>query len=177
MPALTSTDPFTMLEQALWWALDSHPALSRLVNVANVVRFCSDNPVPAKDNLATADLPELALMPMSMGANQRNSSSGTGINQRYNVIITTGDLRTAGGIGRRKGLNQVKWAVVRALARYCKAGIPDLPFRVSKVTVSDSTERIDAGGQQADQARAPDGWTSVLVVECWLDFSWDEVLA
>lgn len=165
------TDPFTLLENALWFALDSHPGVQSIVKPGNMVRFSTDKEVPQKASVIDADLPELALLPIACSINQKNSSSSCGITQRYALAVTTGQLRTVGAPNKRTGLNQVKWACVRALSRY-RAGIPDLTF-VVKVVINDGPERIDASPN--DDRRIPDGWSTVLGIECWLDFSWTEM--
>ncbi len=166
-----ATDPFTILENALWFALDTHPALQALVRVGNTVRFCTDKDVPQKQAVTDADMPELALMPYGCSANQKNTSSSGGVTQRYALAVTTGQLRSSGAPNKRAGLNQVKWACIRALARY-RAGIKGVPF-VVRVQVNDIPERIDAGA--SEDRRLPDGWSAVIGIECWLEFPWTEI--
>ena len=166
----TATDPFSMLEHALWFALDAHPAVQSLVRVGNTVRWCGDRDPSEKAAEQAADMPELGLMPSGCRANDKNTSSTGGFTQRYTLAVNTGDMRTSGGVGKRSGLSQVKWAVLKALARY-RAGIPDLPF-VVMVRVGDANERIDMPG---DEREMPPGWSAVIGIECTLQFPWSEI--
>lgn len=166
-------DPFTQLENALWFALDCSPALQAIVRVGNTVRFCTDKEVPEKTETTTNDMPELALMPSMCSINEMNTSSTAGFTQRYTLAINTGELRDSGAPSKRAGLNQVKWGVIRALARYRK-GIAELPFVVS-VRARNAPEKIDMGPANSSEDRVPEGWTSVITIDCVLQFPWTEI--
>ena len=166
----TATDPFSLLENAIWFALDVNPHLQQLVRVVNTVRWCGDKDPAEKQAEQGADMPELALMPAGCRANDKNTSSSAGFTQRYTLAVNTGDMRTSGGVGKRSGLSQVKWAVLKALAKL-RAGIPDLPF-VVMVRVGDSVERLDLPDKEREM---PDGWSAVIGIECTLQFPWVEV--
>lgn len=169
-----TTDPFSIVEQALWWAMDAHPVLAAMVKPGNTVRYCGANPKPAKDTAGSSDLPEIALIPSSDSLNKRASSGGTGIDLRFTLVMNTDDMRTVGGEGKRKGINQVRWAVYRALSMY-RDGIPDLPFGCCKVAITDGLHKLDRYEGPDEQRDRGDGWVSVCQIEVWTDFTWEDI--
>ena len=167
-----TTDPLTCLELALWFALEAHPDVGRLVKLANKVNFVQPfKDQPGKTNLQDSEVPELALMLQGGQGNQNNASSHHGIVRRYSLAVTTNSLFMSGDKERRgAGLNPVYWACCRALAMY-RAGIPSLPF-CRKVWVTEDQAQISDGEKhRADRA----GWVGIATVSCDLFFPWDEV--
>ena len=160
-----ATDPFSMVEEALWWALDSHPSISAIVRPANRVRFTSVTEPRQVDNPAASDLPELTIYSQTTQANTHNTSSGFGLVKRYGVGIVTGENRITGEASRRAGLHQVHFAVQQALWRF-RTGFPDLPF-TAKCEVVDSS---DVMAPSDPKTRAP-GWQCACNVDVWINLS------
>ncbi len=157
-----NTDPYSLTEQALWFALDAHPSVSALVK--RKADFTVDDAKPMLSELSDADIPEIALFPSQNAANQRNTSSSYGTTVTYTIAITTGDQRTTGDNYGRAGVHQVYWAIQKALKAY-EGGIPDLPF-VSRVWLTDANL-----GREPENGRAPDGWTCVGSIVVDFNFS------
>jgi len=160
-------DPLTLTESGLGWVLTSHPAFAALVKAGNITILSKPEKLGRKDNRLNADAPELRLEPAGGIANTDNSSSAFGWTQGYNVQLLTNEKRTGGDAFGRDGINELKWAAIRAFARV-RDGIPDLPF-VKLVRCSGVS---DAGPNINDNF---DGWATLIRVDVKLIWAWGEI--
>lgn len=172
-----SSDPISQVEAALFWALFSHQPLAALVRPRNRITMATDAGDPTKDVVADADLPELVMLP----AGGSNNSPGTGVSSsstsnvlRYQIGITTADLRTT---QRTTSIGPVKSEVFRALTFAFRVSpgsrqhfILGLPF-VNWVGIGDFADAL------TDPERNAPGWHSAVGVEVRIAQSILEVAA
>ena len=101
-------DPFTKVYQALLAAISGDTVMAALVQPSNIVDFTSPNPEPVKDEIESADLPELQLIPMG-GPIKRDNTMKLTVEYGFSLQITTGDNRINGF------LLPIQWAALRAI--------------------------------------------------------------
>lgn len=159
-------DPFTQIERALWHVLESHSPFTDLVKPGNRIKFAHTDTGrdPIKDELQTADMPEVMILPTTTAGKNR-SSKGPGITQSFNLVITTGDTRTW------VKLYPVKWEVYRAFEKLNDQIKHLCPF-VTQVNVGGFSDGFNVGEQRE---RGPRGWNSVLDIGVDSIFSHAEI--
>ena len=87
------TDPFSLVYDRLWTLLEVHKGFTDLVRLKNRIKFSGTDRSPLKDEVLTADLPELRLICSRMTPHiQRTSSSGS-VEMTFEVQVSTGDQR------------------------------------------------------------------------------------
>lgn len=160
-------DPLTMVEDALWWVLTSHPQFDALVKDGNLRILSQPERQPRKGPRQNADTPEVRIEPAGALANAENSSSGFGWTQGYNIEVRTNETRTGGDSAQRDGINNLKWAMIRALSRV-RDGIPDLAF-VKGVRASGVGDSPPQAGDDFE------GWAVAVRVDVRLIFAWYEL--
>jgi len=91
-----STDPFSLVFDALWQMVDDSVPLTQLVRLGNKIKFNKQyDRAPLKENVSDADLPELILTTMGvLEANMYHSSCDSLIRRNYQWLLSTGDIRT-----------------------------------------------------------------------------------
>lgn len=174
-PAGTSTDPFSVFEDALWGALESYAPLAALVKVGNRLKLTGSKDDPYEGSSSTNDYPELQLWQaganIAPGAIPRTSDTYFW-QQRYSIGISTDVLRT----NVPRGINVLKWHVLRAIARAeCQLVKPAIPFVtwIKPGSFRDQLQEINPTGVN----RGKSGWTGVLDVEVQFQWSFAELLA
>lgn len=145
----------------LWQLLEGHRDVTAIFKPGNRIKFLGTNRDPHKEQIATADVPEIRIVPWPGGTlapiRTTDSSSGT---LMFSVQVATGDKRVdADGAG----LHYAKWSVFRALAdwRELLAALKwrGLPF-VQKLSLTS----VQDGAAQSDLDRGIKGWSSLWTV-------------
>ena len=86
-------DPFTLVYDALWELLDSSARLRELVKAGNRINLNRyDDRHPIKEEVSSADLPELIIIPVSGGETKQTSGARILV-QRYRIILSTCEQR------------------------------------------------------------------------------------
>jgi len=158
---IEDSDPFTVAYDAIWDLLESEKAVTDLVLLGNRWKYTDASLDPGKHNIQTADLPELALAPVSGGTTTFTSSS---VSVTTNLILrgVSGDLRVD------QVFFPLKWAVVKALAKFRA----DTPFEfINNIWITDFSDAIDG----LEEHRGIRGWAMRvgITVEMW--FNMDEL--
>jgi len=174
-PAGTSTDPFSIFEDALWGALESYAPLAALVKVGNRLKLTGSKDDPYEGSSAAGDFPELQLWPtganVAPGAVPRTSDTYFW-QQRYSIAVSTDVIRT----NVPRGLNVLKWHVLRAIARAERQLVkPAIPF-VTWIKPGDFRDQIQDPTPTGVE-RGVRGWKGVLDVEVQFQWSFAELLA
>jgi hypothetical protein len=162
----TEPDPLTLVEDALWWVLTSHPAFDAMVKDGNLRILSQPERQGRKGPRQNADTPEVRIEPAGALANTDNTSSGFGWTQAYSVEVRTNEKRTGGDGAQRDGINPLKWAMIRALSRV-RDGIPDLAF-VKSV-------RASGVGDDAPNGDDFDGWAVAVRIDVKMIWAWNEL--
>lgn len=108
---LQSDDPLSMVYSALWSLLEDTGDFSARVKDANRVKYIGKlDRLPEKDEVLTADLPEVRIVATGGIPHQRRTSNSSFLLKRFAIQISTGDRRLDAE------LFPVEWAVYKALA-------------------------------------------------------------
>lgn len=166
-------DPFSLVYDKLWEPVEAHPDLLGLgVRVGNRSRLDDNNDrKPIKDKVATADLPELLLMPQSMNAPLHATSNSSKIIKRYLWVITTGDMRVD------EVLFPLSFLVLCAMT----ASLPGLkalewPAGHKFVRRLDMTDSVSGQSELQRQANIR-GWSAVQTIEVEMSFGTSDLIA
>lgn len=160
----TSDDPFSVVYEGLWKLVDDFKPFASTVRRGNRIKLDGASRNPTKQNVNTADLPEVTLQPTGGETNIHSNSSQTTITQRYMFMISTGDLRV-------DSLHfPLRWHVTRAVVLWKKkiGGITwrKQPF-LEELNIPDTTE----GESDPDRNRGIKGWSSLITIEVRMRFA------
>lgn len=157
-----SLDPFTRVYRAILDRLYQRPQVAARVKLRNRLDHTNGEGDQRKGNAATADFPELELLPTGNASLVYLSSSSVQAVQRYTLVVRTASMNAA------RELFPLQWALLCAFTE-----MDDhlgLPF-VIKVEPSTDAYAIAEGGRRGN-VRA---WTSVGTVTVTMVFSRDEL--
>ena len=90
---VSSKDPFTQVYDSLWTLAESYVPLRTQIRERNLIRLDSNARDVRKDRVATADLPELTLVPTGTSIELHANSSQTRMTQEMAFSLSTGDQR------------------------------------------------------------------------------------
>lgn len=164
--------PFDLVYDSLWQTLLVSPSFRSLVREGNRIRFDSDSDrSPMKDNVLTADTPEMVLSVESTSQiNLHRTSCTSSLTRRYAWLLSTGDQRA------QRLLFPIEWAVFCAMNGFketlCALKWNGLRF-VKDVRVSDAT----AGLSDPARNRGIIGFSSVWRVDVDMHFATTDLLA
>jgi hypothetical protein len=149
-----NADIFTLLEEAINFALYSHAEFGALVKPGNRRVLTGSDPNPIKPQLTDSDVPEGSLVPTSATTNLFKTSNSTGIEASYSLSIRTRSKTTPDA-------NRLRSAAIRAVAAVGDR-LLDLGWSVKT--------RVTAGQMQAEATDEAGflGWANVLTIECEL---------
>lgn len=174
-PAGSSPDPFSRFEEALGDALRGYAPLAALVKVGNFVLMTGPRDNPFESSSATNDYPELQLWHaganVAPGAIPRTSDTYFW-HQRYSLGISTDQIRT----NTARGVNAMKWACLRAVARAERTLVkPAIPFVtwIKPGDFRDQFQDVNPNGRERGVA----GWKGVLDLEVQFQFAIAELMA
>lgn len=161
----SSSDPFTLVHDAIWAALWEHKPLARIVRPGNRVRFGSDARDLPPEEIAAADLPELRLVPSGGGAGSERASDGTSYLVRYTVGLATGDLMATGD----RGVNALHFEVLRAMSGVASRLLA-LQYNGHQLVLTSSSGDVTQGVTDPEYNRGIRGWSALVQVEVklWL---------
>ncbi len=86
-------DPWTQVYEVILSTLGAYAPLTDLVLAGNLINLSALDPDPYKKSVNARDLPELVVEPAGGEVNFGSAARRTQIDQDYDVLITTGDLR------------------------------------------------------------------------------------
>jgi len=145
-----STDLLSLVEDALWFVLESHPDFARLFKGGNRIKFTAGDPDPGKSDKLDADAPEVRLIQTGPQNPQRQTSSATNLDLSYALEMMT----TAQTTNRTGALNECLWAAIRAFRAWgdTVADVPEIKsIRVGPVQTAQEQTDGNGGWQAAAQ--------------------------
>lgn len=163
-------DPFTRVYDALWTCVVEHPYLGAVFKVGNRVDLI-DKRAFVKEKLASADLPELLLIPQSLKGNLHASSSSSSVIKRYQWVMTSGDYRVD------KYLFPISWAIYTSMVR-CQKILTTLKMDGDDKTFVRRADLIDStdGQSQAQRDSNIKGWSTVQTIEVEMYFTTTDLI-
>lgn len=160
---MSDTNPLIQVYDALWDLLEARQAFRELVSPGNRIKLRGKDRYPFKDEVSSADVPEVRLVPVGSSPFLQDTSNSTRVIERYEIQISTGNLLI-------ETLCLVKFEIVRAMA--------DWATKLRALTWNDAAfvhlARItaaDDGVTQSDLMRGIRGWASLWACEVHLHFS------
>jgi len=92
----TNPDPLTMVYNSVRDMLLAHPAFCDNVKPGNVITFTAEHTrdiEPVKENINTADLPEVRIVPVSVIPHLDSDSDNSTLLLRLKIELATGEIR------------------------------------------------------------------------------------
>jgi len=158
------TDPFTQVYVKLWELLSDNPVVTSSFKTGNLIDMSNlGRRAYLEPTVATADLPELLLVPYGTVARIHSSSSGTMVTKQFQWVLTTGDLRV------NRHLFPLSWAILTSIIRAQKdlrALTYDGHKFVKRVDLTSSSD----GQSQAQRDSNINGWSTVQAIEVEMHF-------
>ena len=155
-------NPFTLVYDALWDLAEANSNLMQWIATNNRRKY--DSWIGIKENISSADLPELALLTDGGNGIYYFTSSESRFLRYYSWAITTGDYNINGIY------NQVCWELYRAMSNFCSVLSQltwDSRIFVTKANLADLRE----GTLLTDLNRNIKGWASIWRAEVEMTFS------
>lgn len=170
-------DPFTAILEATWAMLEANDGFTSIVKVKNRIKFDMDDPI--KQNVSTADKPEVRLVPTSVGPD-----AGAQVNMaasNVSLVVFGMELQIATGqqhlidatIAGKENVLRVMWEAYRACwawrTHYTSMGWgdPAESFKVHRLRAGTAS----IGVLVEDLNRGIDGWSSLLNLEVAMNFA------
>lgn len=158
----SEVNPFTQVYEALWEMLENHQGFVDLVPEKNRIKMLSHSPV--KDQVSTADLPEVRILPFGGRNHMNNSTNSTKLTRRYNIQIATGTHDVS------EALYLVEFEIIRALHDWTKI-LKELQWSGCTFVKVFRELDIQEGASVYDLNRGIKGWSSVWSCEIELWFN------
>lgn len=164
-------DPFSLVFNALWELAEGSSVLTSLVKPGNRPHLDDDRyTAGVKNEVNTADLPELILLPVSANGNIRNTSSSTMITRQYTWVISTGDSRP------NFRLHPVEFALYAEMANWPLV-INALLWNGYKFATMTNVVNAEQGESDPERNRGIKGWSALWTIEVRMDFRTADLLA
>lgn len=160
------SDPFSMTFAALWALAESSPRLQEVVRLGNRIKMQDRD--SWKDQIASADLPELVLITNGMTGNLQETSSTTKFVRTYSWLLSTGDMRLT------HLLYPVEWSIVCAMTRW-KEVLAPLEWRGDRFIKRMGLGVVDEGVSDRERNRGIAGWSSVWRIEVEMHFTTSKI--
>lgn len=157
-------DPFTLVHDKLWELLESGSRFRQLVKSGNRIKLSRFNDrKPMKEQVQTADLPEVTIIPVS--GNQILQTSGARIiAQVYRIVISSGEQRI------NPGIFPIKFAILCAMQDWVKYLMTGITWRTTNPVVNAKLTGDTDGASDSDLARGIEGWSTLMNLEVWFSF-------
>ena len=156
-------NPFVQTYEALWAMALSHAPLAALVKPGNRVKL--DKPLPVKEQIATADLPELRLVPINAVPHLQRTSNGSSFTQIYEWQVASGSQEIT-------NLQGIEWELYCAMAKWATV-LQALTWNGKTFVRLARPQTINQGVFERDLNRGIQGWSAIWAceVEMWFDTS------
>ena len=151
------SDPYTLIHNAIWTALEANAAFTALVPVSNRIKFSGDNRNPIKDRLSSADTPDVRVIVKGLAIAADRASNAEFDRLDFSIDVASGDQRiTEVLFPLCWAIRKVVYSLDTALATALSAGgFTGCSARV----VADGTVAIGGAREGDDQGVV--GWASV----------------
>lgn len=160
-------DPFTMVTQAIWQALEQDPDISSGVRPGNRIKRLETGEatqvMTPKEEIISGDLPELDIVPAGGSVKFPASAGAFTVTQDFEIVINVEDAR----LDLR--YYPLWWAIIRAMMKHggCNLGL-------------DFVERVSFGSYTNEESndallRGIDGWSALLTATVVMRFNVKEI--
>jgi hypothetical protein len=166
----SNPNPFSKVIDALWTLLEADVNFTDLVKTANRVKYNSETiRDPIKQNVAPADMPEVAIVYSGGPQNLFDTSSSTKLVASFDIIVNTGDYRLT------EFAMKLEWIILNNLVQW-RTVMAALEWRgenyVKRVTISSNV----TGETIAARNRGLKGWTVVKTLDVEMHFKTTNVV-
>ena len=144
-------DPFTKVYDALWFMANRNDALTTLIKLNNRIDYAKW--IGAKDDISTADTPELSLIVDGGMWNFQYTSSHCYIMRVYSWAVTTGDFTIT-------QYNRILWELCRAMTDWDRYVCP-VSWDGAQVVKNANQGDLTEGTLRVEQNRGIRGWASM----------------
>ena len=154
-------DPITKVYNELWLILEDSPDFTHRVKGGNKINYVGKQD-PEKQEIATADFPEVAIIAAVITPHLQNTSNSSRLTARFSIEIRTGT----------KDVSEVHypiiWAIYKAMRPWAK--------RLTALTISENDSSsfvvlarpqgdITEGIERGETSRSIEGWFEIWVIE------------
>jgi len=160
-------NPFVQVYNALWDLLEAHAGLTDLVPVGNRIKMVDDNRDPIKDQISSADVPELRLVPIGGTPHIFRTSSSSSCIKRYEIQISSGHQTV-------EMLYNVEWEILRAMMSWIPT-LMDLTWEGKKFVKLVRPGEMPEGVTSQDLNRGIVGWSTLWACEVTMWFHSDDL--
>lgn len=165
-------DPFTIVYEGIWDMLEANADFCTLVKPGNRIKYNGPARPAIKDEISTADTPEVRVVPLSTEYHLQRTSNGTSITKTYGIEVSSGSTIAANGVWA------VEWQILRAVSNW-QTYLSNLVWPEG----SDGSEFVKLckplsaaeGVRRTDLNRGIYGWSLVWAVEVEMWFCNDAI--
>jgi hypothetical protein len=162
-------NPFALVYTTLWGMMLEHPGFVADVPEGNRIKFVDlTNRDPNKLDIATADLPEVALISSSVTSNLFNTSNTSMIMRNYTWLLSSGDFRYYVD-EKTPMLATLEWYIFVAMHGW-KQKLGALTWRDRKFVKKCNTTAGMTGLSDPARNRGISGWSASWSVEVEMHF-------
>ena len=149
--ALAEKDPFTKVYEILWTMAERNENLMNVIKLNNRLKYA--NWLGAKDDISSADFPELSLIVDGGLWNFQSTSSHSTIERTYAWAITTGDFTI-------EQYNCILWELCRAMVDWDRF-VCAVTWQDEQVVRNANQGELTEGTLRVEQNRGIRGWASI----------------
>ena len=169
---ISSANPITMLEDLIWFVLESCPEWAAIVRPGNRIKLTEDQSrVPARQD---ADLPAAYLFHAPFQFNRVRGGQTASIEAAFSLMLQTGSKMTGSTTSAtiaQETVNEVLWQTFRAFERYATPAVHPLGPMLQPGTLG-----LTDASSDLRQAERP-GYVYVVTVGGRLIFNRSEMCA
>lgn len=161
---MVEEDPLSIVYDGVWELVDNFAPFKDQFRPGNIIRLNDpNNPDPLKNNIQTADLPEVILVFSGGSGNTHSTSSQSQMGQQFDFLISTGQKR----VGLTSAL---KWHAFQCVYHW-RESLAGLTYRGETFVTSLDWLGVLEGMSDPQNNRGILGWSSVVSIKCEMTFS------
>ncbi len=163
--------PVQKIHDALWVLLEAWDGFTDLVPVGNRVKYTAGVPgtLQVKQEVATADMPEVRIVPTGMATHFSADSSRDDLFAEFQIEVATGDTRIDAV------LFPLQWEIYRALAG-ASAALALLTWNTKPFALSLVADVVSEGVSDTDLSRGIKGWSAVWSCRVHMYFTHSDLI-
>ena len=147
--------PFTILYNGLWRLVERNENLADAIKKGNRIKY--ENWTGFKDNISSADLPELSLIVEGGSINFQSTSSHSTIMRTYTWVLTYGGFQVT-------GYNNLLFELVKGLVDWDSV-ICGLLWQSEQFVTKAALASFEEGTLNVQNNRGIRGWSAMLQLE------------
>jgi hypothetical protein len=157
------SDPISQVYDALWALLEDSRELCSMVDVGNRKKYSGEG-TPEKEQVATADFPEIRIVPVATTPHTQRTSSTSTMLVKFRIEVASGDQRIDAG------LFPIEWEIYRAMARWASV-VTSLEWNEKAYVITAKATSVQDGLAPANLMRGILGWVALWECEVELFFT------